>query len=152
VGGMISREMRSNWTRVGFEILDLSGGQHGWLARVNQPVGPQVGRYRVNLQDLDGIGAQAIVQAVEGSDVVAIDEVGPMELFSERFQDAVKRAVESRKLVVGIVHWKARNKLIDEMKANVDTQIFVVTPENREKLQEAIVERALEFLEQSPSR
>jgi nucleoside-triphosphatase len=101
----------------------------------------------VNVHDLDGIGVQAILGAVESSDVVAIDEIGPMELFSERFQDAVKRAIESGKLVVGIIHWRAGNKLINELKANPDAEVYVVTRENKEKLQGVIVEKAVEFLE-----
>ena len=152
VGGMISNEARSNVMRVGFEILDLSSGQHGWLARANEPVGPQVGRYRVNMHDLDGIGVQAILRAVESSDVIAIDEVGPMELFSERFRDAVKKAIESGKLIVGVVHWRARNKLIDELKANPDAEAFVVTREDREKLEETIVEKAADFLKHSQNK
>ena len=32
VGGMISREVRSCGTRIGFEILDLNTGKSGWLA------------------------------------------------------------------------------------------------------------------------
>lgn len=84
VGGMISREARVGGTRVGFEILDLTSSKHGWLAHVNQKSGPQVGKYRVNLEDLDEIGAEAIKKAVENFDVVAVDEIGPMELFSGR--------------------------------------------------------------------
>ena len=146
VGGVISREARVSWTRVGFEILDLGSGRRGWLAHVNQKVGPQVGKYRVNLKDLDNIGANAIVNAAENSDVVAIDEVGPMELLSEKFKEAVKRAVESGKLVVGVVHWKVRDRLIEEVKNREDAEIIVVTYENRNKLHETIVEKAVEFL------
>ena len=47
VGGIISREVREDKTRVGFEILDLSSGRRGWLARVNKEHGPQVGKYSV---------------------------------------------------------------------------------------------------------
>jgi len=61
VGGMISREVRTCGTRVGFEILDLSNGRRGWLAHVNQKQGPRVGRYHVNLDDLNNIGARAII-------------------------------------------------------------------------------------------
>ena len=65
VGGMISREVREGNVRVGFEILDLANGRHGWLAHVNGQSGPQVGKYHVNLDDLDNIGAAAITQALE---------------------------------------------------------------------------------------
>ena len=147
VGGMLSREVRSDRTRVGFEILDLGSGSRGWLAHVNRKVGPRVGKYRVNLEDLDNIGANAIVNAAENFDVVAIDEIGPMELFSEDFKEAVKRAVESGKVVVGVVHWKARDRLIEEVKKREDTEVILVTSENRDKLDETIIGKAVEFLE-----
>ena len=147
VGGMLSREVRSDKTRVGFEILDLSSDRRGWLAHVNRKVGPSVGKYRVNLEDLDNIGANAIVNAAENFDVVVIDEIGPMELFSEKFKEAVRRAVEGGKLVVGVVHWKARDRLIEEVKKREDTEVFVVAYENRNKLHETIVEKAVNFLE-----
>jgi nucleoside-triphosphatase len=147
VGGMISREVRSSGERVGFEILDLSSNKRGWLAHVNQPDGPRVGKYRVNLNDLEGIGVNAILKAVEECDVVAIDEIGPMELFSERFKEAVKRAVESGKLVIGVIHWKARDRLMEEVKKREDGGIIEVTLENRNKQQETVVEKAVEFLE-----
>jgi len=146
VGGMLSREIRSCGARVGFEILDLSSGRHGWLAHVDQKSGPQVGKYRVNLEDLNGIGAEAIVRAVENFDVVAIDEIGPMELFSEKFKEAVKRAVKSGKPVVGVVHWKAQDKLIDEVKARDDTEVIVVLVENRAELHKIVLERAVKSL------
>ena len=146
VGGMVSREVRSCGSRVGFEILDLAGGGSGWLAHVGQKTGPQVGKYRVNLKDLDTIGAGSITKAIENSDVIAVDEVGPMELFSEKFKDAVRRALESRKLVVAVVHWKAQDRLITDAKNMKDAEIFTVTAENREKLPTTIAEKALIFL------
>lgn len=146
VGGMISREVRSCGTRVGFEVLDISYGTRGWLAHVNRRQGPRVGRYRVNLEDLNDIGAGAIFKAVESFDVVVIDEIGPMELHSGRFKEAVKRAVESGKLVIGTFHWKVRDKLIEEVKAREDVEIYRVTSENRENLYEIVVEKSAEFL------
>lgn len=145
VGGMVSREVRSCGTRVGFEILDLSSGRRGWLAHVNQKIGPQVGKYRVNLEDLNAVGAEAILRAAEECDVVAIDEIGPMELFSEKFRMAVEKAVESGKLVIGVVHWKAKHKLIDDLKAREDAEVYAIAYENRNKIHEIIVEKAVEY-------
>jgi nucleoside-triphosphatase THEP1 len=70
-----------------------------------------------------------------------------MELFSEKFKEAVRRAVEGGKLVVGVVHWKARDRLIDEVKAREDVEVYLVTYENRNKLHETIIEKAAKFLE-----
>jgi nucleoside-triphosphatase len=149
VGGMISREARESGTRVGFEILDLNSGRHGWLAHVNQKTGPQVGKYRVSIEDLNSLGAQAVIDAVENCNVVAIDEVGPMELFSATFKEAVRKALESRKLVIAIVHWRANDRLINEAKSREDSETFVVTYENRDKLPEAIAGKAVEFLNET---
>jgi nucleoside-triphosphatase len=146
VGGMVSCEARSFGTRVGFEVLDLSNERRGWLAHVNQKLGPQVGRYKVNLADLDSVGAEAIVNAVENSDIVVIDEIGPMELFSESFRKAVRKAVESRKPVLAVVHWKARDALIDEVKRREGAETHVVTSENRENLHRVVVKKVVEFL------
>lgn len=146
VGGMISREVRAGGARVGFEILDLSNGRKGWLAHTNQKDGPWIGKYRVNLKDLNNIGSNAIVNAVEKADILAVDEVGPMELYSEDFKEAVRRATESGKPMIGTVHWKARDKLIDEIRTREDAETYQVTYENRGNLPEEIVGKVLEFL------
>ena len=146
VGGMISREAREGGARVGFELLDLSSGRRGWLAHVNQKTGPRVGRYHVNIEDLDFIGARAIADAVENCDVIAIDEIGPMELFSAKFKEAVRKALESRKPVLAIVHWKAVDRLIREAKSREDAETITVTYGNRDGLPEALAEKAVQFL------
>ena len=146
VGGIISRELRAGGTRVGFEILDLNSDRRVWLAHINQKNGPQVGKYRVNTENLKFIGAKAIADAVEKCDVIAIDEIGPMELFSEKFKEATRRALKSRKPVLALVHWKAKDRLIDEAKNREDQDTFTITHENRDKLPEAIAEKAVKFL------
>jgi nucleoside-triphosphatase len=149
LGGMISREVREGGARVGFAILDLTSSRRGWLAHVNQKSGPQVGKYRVNMEDLNVIGASAVTDALEKCDVIAIDEIGPMELFSEKFKEAVRKALYSRKLVMAVVHWKASDRLINEAKSREDSETFTVTHENRDKLPEAIAEKAVEFLNET---
>ena len=146
VGGMISREVRENGMRVGFKILDLNSSKNGWLASVNQKGGPHVWKYRVNMEDLDFIGAKAIGDAVEKCAIIAIDEIGPLELFSEKFKEATRKALDSSKPVVAVVHWKARDKLINEAKTCEDSETFTVTQENRDKLPEIITQKTLQLL------
>jgi len=147
VGGMLSREARADGKRVGFEILDLSSGRRGWLAHVNQKAGTQVGKYHVNLNDLELIGAKAIVDAVENCDVIAIDEIVPMELFSEKFKEAVRKALERHKPVLAVVHGKVGDKLINEAKKLEGSAIFTVTQENRDTLPEVIAKEISQFIE-----
>ncbi len=146
VGGMFSREVREGNARVGFEVVNVSSAKVGWLAHVNQKTGPQVGKYRVNLADLEQIGVQAILDAVQDSDVVAIDEIGPMELFSQQFRKAARAALESSKLVVAVVHQKAQDEVVLEAKGRQDAEVFEVDVENRENLPAIIVDKACCFL------
>lgn len=147
VGGMISREIRVEGVRVGFQVLDLKTDRKGWLAHVTEKQGPHVGRYTVNLEDLDGIGVEAISNALTDSDVIVIDEIGPMELCSLKFKEIVAKAIESSKLVVGVVHWKVEDSLIAEAKGRSDAEVHVVTIENRGQLDELVFKEALNFLQ-----
>jgi nucleoside-triphosphatase len=146
VGGMVSREVRSCGTRVGFEVMDLYTGKTGWLAHTNQKYGPKVGKYHVNLADLDGVGAEAVQKANRECDIVAVDEVGPMELFSQKFRQAVESAADGRKPVVSTIHWKTEDHLVKKIKARQDAEIFLVTWENRDSLPPAIACKAVEYL------
>lgn len=143
VGGMISQEARDCCTRKGFEVIDVATGKNGWLAHVDQKTGPQVGKYHVNLSDLERIGVKAIESATENCDVVVVDEVGPMELFSKLFKPAVQAALDSNKVVLAVVHAKAKDPLIEQIKQSPEAELFMVTVDNRDGLPNLIATQIL---------
>jgi len=147
IGGMISREVREGGVRVGFEIMDFSTGQRGWLAHINQPTGPKISKYRVNLTDLEAIGVSSILDAIRSADMIIVDEIGPMELFSSAFRDAVIQAAESDKPVLGTIHFGLRNSLVNSLKKREDAEIFEVTYENRETLHNFIIDKVVQSLQ-----
>jgi nucleoside-triphosphatase len=146
VGGMLSREIREGSKRLGFEILSLSSSKRGLLAHINQKTGKQIGKYRVNIEDLNRVGAQSIAEAVEKYDNVVIDEFGPMELFSGEFKEATQKALDSSKVVVAVIHYRAEARLITGAKKRQDMEMFEVTLENRDHLHKKIAERAVKSL------
>lgn len=147
VGGMISHEIRERGVRVGFGIVDFHTGQRGLLAHVTQPSGPQISKYRVNLSDLNVIGAGSILNAARDADIIVVDEIGPMELFSPEFRKAVGQAIKSSKPVVGTIHFRARDLLINIIEAREDAEILEVTYENREDLHNVIIGKVVQSLE-----
>lgn len=134
VGGMLTTDLRKGKVRVGFEIIDLRSGGRGTLAHVDLRKGPHVGKYGVNLRDLESIGAKSIQEATEYSDVIVIDEIGPMELKSNRFREAVNRALESGKPIIGTIHYRLRYSLIDEIRELKDAKTFILKFESRERV------------------
>lgn len=143
---MVCRDVREGGVRVGFEIMDFSTGMRGWLAHVNQPTGPQIGKYHVNSTDLNVIGVGAILDAIKNADILAVDEIGPMELSSKSFTNALIKAVESSKPMLGTIHYQLSNHTVDSIKKREDTEILKVTYKNRENLHNLIVNTLSEHL------
>jgi len=141
VEGMVTTEIESNGKRLGFEVSNIRGNLKGTLARVDTVGKPRLGKYIINLNELDSIGVASIEEAVQRADVVVIDEVGPMELRSQAFRDAVQRAMNSGKSIIGTVHYIAQDPLILAIKARRDVEIIEVETENREDLAREIFER-----------
>ena len=141
VGGMTSGDLRSGSDRVGFEIRNLMTGEIGVLAHTNQPIGPRIGKYRVKTEDLDKIGTEAILFAINDADLIVIDEVGPMELTSHRFRNAVQAALACGKPLLGTVHRNAQDPIVREIKSSPSIEVIEVTHENRDTLPSIFVER-----------
>lgn len=143
IGGMVSSEILEGGVRVGFKIVDLENGAEGILAHIRQREGPQVGKYRVCLRDLENVGVGAILKACKSADLIIIDEVGPMELYSEAFKDAVLKALESDKIVLGTIHYKVKTSFTDMIRSRGDVEIIEVTYDNRNSLPRKISELIL---------
>lgn len=143
IGGMLSREILEGGVRVGFKIVDLWSGVEGVLAHINQKNGPQVGKYRVCLEDLEKVGAGAIVGACRLADLIVIDEVGPMELYSKAFREAVLTALDSGKILLGTIHYRVKTSFTDMVRGRRDVDIIAVTYSNRDELPRVIAEEIL---------
>jgi nucleoside-triphosphatase len=69
-----------------------------------------------------------------------------MELYSQKFKQAVSQTMESKKLVLTVVHGKAQDPLVTQVKRRVDAEIFNVTFANRENLPEQIIRKVLDMI------
>ncbi len=134
VGGIICPEEREGGVRVGFRVVDLFSGREGWLAPVYSSSPVRVGKYGVHLEEFENIGVGAIHRAVEEADVIAVDEVGPMELKSWKFKEAIERVLSSRKPSILVVHWKLQNSFARQVASRGEVKVVEVTLQNRERL------------------
>lgn len=141
IGGILSEEIRERGERKGFKLVDIKTGAEGILANVAQKTGPMVSRYRVNLEDVEKIAVGAINDAFQSCDVVIIDEIGPMELHSEKFIRAVRAAFESGRNVIATIHYKSKHPLVQELMRREDVIIYEINEVNRNKVLEEILRR-----------
>jgi nucleoside-triphosphatase len=143
VGGIYAPEVRVRGVRVGFMIVDLDSGARGWLARVGDYGGPRVGKYVVVVGDVLKVGVSALERALVGSDVIAVDEIGPMELAVPELRSSIIRCIESGKLYLAVVHrgLSGRDPEVYNM-ISARGSIVEVTLENRGRLLASAVEVA----------
>jgi len=132
VGGFCTEEIRERGKRVGFSIRTFDR-QTGILAHVNHKGPHRVGKYGVNIKDLETVAAESVVSAVESDDLVVIDELGRMELFSPLFQLAVMEALDSEKPVFGTIQVR-RNSFLNSVRSRDDVRVIEVTSGNRDAL------------------
>ena len=148
-GGVLTREMRSHGEREGFLIVDISSEESRVLASVKGIVGPRIGKYRVDLNALSSISVSALEKARDSCDLIACDEVGPMELLSPDFRRAVQKSVvDSSKPSVCIVHKRFEDPLIEKLRSLPDASEIELTFENRDEIAEDLANDIIEALKQ----
>ncbi|WP_440951814.1 NTPase [Methanococcoides sp. FTZ1] len=135
--GVRAAEIRVDGERQGFSIEDIDTGRKGILSHI-KCTGPKLGKYHVNIGDLDGIGAEAI-RAASGCDLVVIDEVGPMELRSENFIRAVEEILDSDRPILAVLHRSSKHPLAQRIRD--EFEVLTVDENNRDCLPDRIAAR-----------
>jgi nucleoside-triphosphatase len=147
-GGLYCPEIREGGQRLGFKMVDLMTGEERILAHVDQPTGPQVSKYRVNVENIDAMSELAIGRALREADFIVVDEIAPMEMHSDGFRRAVLAALDSPKPLLAVIHQRTMTGFIGAIKSMSDVRLFEVTPNNREKLPSLLAELVKEVLSQ----
>lgn len=139
--GFYTEEIRGQrGRREGFRLVTLSGDEAVMAdTDLRSRSRPQVGRYGVNVGTVDEVGVCAIRQALRPGQVVIIDEIGKMELFSDAFKKAVTDAVAGANPVLATV-MRGSHPWVDEIKGKPQVEVCGVTVANRDRLPEKICE------------
>jgi nucleoside-triphosphatase THEP1 len=129
--GFFTREIRESGKRVGFSINTLDH-RKGVLAHQGIHSSFRVGRYGVNLEDIDKIAVPSMMPD-QPDMLIVIDEIGKMECYSERFKQTLVGFLDSKHKVLGSITMKG-DGFIRQIKARDDVMLVTVTPNNRDKL------------------
>lgn len=139
VGGMITEPIVENNRRVGFYVMNWMSREREVFAHIKFDSKIIIGRYGVNIAALENVGVRALEQAGEGAEIIVIDEIGKMEVESEKFVDAVKKVLEIDKPSILTLHKKSRNPLLQDIRRRDDVRILEVTPINKDLLPYKII-------------
>ena len=133
-GGFYTEEIRSQGIRKGFRLITLEG-QSAILAHVSIKGRHRVGKYGVDTQSLDKIGIPALLQAARQRDLVVVDEIGKMELFSASFRQTLLEIINRGHKVLGTI-MLGPNPWADALKKRPEVDLVPVTGGNNRQVME----------------
>jgi len=136
VGGFYTEEIRSRGVRQGFKLITLDG-QSTILAHIDIHSPYRVSKYGVDIDGLDRIGVSALRRAVKECDLIVIDEIGKMELFSDNFKEVALQIIDSSKRVLGTI-MLSPNPWADRIKCQPQVNIVEVTRDNHPRVLEEL--------------
>ena len=140
--GFYTEEIRSAGRREGFALVTLDG-RRTTLASVRIRSPNRVSRYGVDLEALETVGLPALENA--DAKLLVIDEIGKMELLSQRFQEAVVRALDGATPLLASI-MISRHPFADVVRSRNDVRLINLTPENRERALGEVVTTLREVL------
>lgn len=137
-GGLITEEIREAGKRVGFRLEDLTTGDRSLLSHVEKCSGPKIGKYSVCLDQLESVAPGTIKRSKEERDLLIVDEIGPMELKSDKFVQAVEGALETETNCLFTVHQRSNHPLLQRVKA--EFKLIKLTKNNRARTLKKVLE------------
>lgn len=141
-GGFYTREVREQGRRTGFELVTL-GGQRARLATTHRRHGfarpVPFGRYMVSLDGIERLAVPAMRLAAHEGLIVVVDEIGPMELLSDRFTEVVLELLAGEVPLLGTIVAR-HHPVADRIKALDGITLLQLTLENRDRMPSELVD------------
>lgn len=147
-GGMMVAELPGpDGRRCGFEVQVVWRSAGGELRVVDRavlaqadlaevPEGARFGRYIIRPEAL-AIAVRALDAAMHEGGLVIIDEVGPLQLTSHAFRDALLRCLDGPCGLLATVA-QSQDPFVERLKARPGVRVVEVTRQNRQHLVEGL--------------
>ncbi len=136
--GFYTRELIRDDKRIGFVINNLRG-ERGIFAHIDSDSEIRVSKYGVELDVLEIIGVAELERCTRDVErkVIVIDEIGKMELFSDKFKSAVIRALDSPFPVLATIMVRG-DEWVESIFEREDVKIFTINVNNRKQVKEKV--------------
>ncbi|MCI0399880.1 MAG: NTPase [Gammaproteobacteria bacterium] len=136
IKGFLTEEIRDQRRRQGFH-LETFDGRRIILAHTNIQSAYRIGRYGVDVAALEGIVNDAL-QPDDSVHLYLIDEIGKMECFSQRFQVAITRLLDSGRPVIATIALQGAG-FIQRVKERPDVKLLKLTLDNRNDMLDRVL-------------
>ncbi|MDB5161224.1 MAG: putative NTPase [Candidatus Saccharibacteria bacterium] len=142
--GFVTTEVSENGSRTGFELVSALGSR-ALLASIDSPSEIRVSRYGVNLDILNSFIAE--LPPIEDDQLLYIDEIGQMELYSEQFKNLVQGYLDSSNPFVGTLSSVYHDDFTDSLRQRMDVDIVEITPDNRDEIRVKLADKVAKYVQ-----
>ena len=152
IKGFYTEEVRSKdqprkSCRIGFDIVSVDNKTRASLARAHpegvQARGPKVSKYTVDVNSFEQNALPLLVYSGSEINIIVVDEIGKMELFSHRFKAQVMKLFESDLVYLLCTVPVQSIPFVNSLKNRTNVEVIEVTRENRDDM----VDRLLKVLD-----
>lgn len=137
-GGFYTQGILEKKKRIGFRIVTLDG-RFGTLAHVKYPGQVRVGKYRVNVHDLESIAVTSIEKAIIEKKPIIVDEIGKIEIVSTEFKRIINIALNTKQTLLGTISL-FNNAYLSWIRKREDVMFVELTKDNRKILQVMVLD------------
>jgi nucleoside-triphosphatase len=146
IRGFTTPEIREKNNRIGFDIIDIYSGKKGKLARIgNYETKFKLGKYSIFIDEFEEIIKKSLEniiynsQTAERVDLICLDEIGKMELFSEKFQTLITNLFQSNFPVIATIGQKVQHPVKDYILNLTGVVLFNLSRQNQQLIYDKIV-------------
>ena len=106
--GFVTEEVMKGGTRIGFDVVTIPDGRRGVLSRKGGRASlPKTGQYSVDVDSFERLALPTLCPeddaSTASSTVYVVDEIGRMELHSDKFKLSIQRLLAEGVRLVGAI-------------------------------------------------
>jgi len=140
VHGFLTPEVREGSNRIGFDIEDIKTKEREKLARKgNFNTKHHVGKYCVFIEKFEKFIFKYEHIQFQQEDLIMIDEIGKMELFSKKFQEFIIKIFASNISIIATIGLTVKHSIKDHLLNLPNVKIFNLNSQNFHRTYQKII-------------
>ena len=140
VYGFLTPEVKKDNNREGFDVQDIFTKETFPLARVsNYKTEFKLGKYSVFVKEFENYIDTLFNIENRAINLIIIDEIGKMELYSEKFQELIKKLFKSNIPLIATIGEKMSHSVKDYILRLPNITLLSLTRNNTEKVFQTIL-------------
>jgi nucleoside-triphosphatase len=138
--GFLTPEVRKSGKRIGFNLKDIKSGETTALARKGDYNSKfTLGSYKIFIDQFNHFLSKSLIH-LNGNEIksnqhrqriIIIDEIGKMELFSEKFQSMLKKIFSSNQSIIATIGKHLAHPIKEFVMQNSGVTVFSLTRKNQ---------------------